>query len=175
MPRQHYSAPLGKPVKLITAVAYCLLTLVTAAIVLSLQAGMPRPAGWAVLAVIGTMVLASFTLRVHGYALTDNCLVIRYGLWRRLVANSEMISVTGNASEIFRGSTRLCASGGWWSFLGVFRKPGTGKFKAYVSDISKSVLIVTASDRVVISPADPERFIADLRQEAPQLQGPQTV
>lgn len=164
-----YQAPMGVSVKWITAAAYCVLVLVAVlALGLGHQFRAPLVAVWITVGVTVAMGLVSLGARIRGYELGPTDLVIRYGLGRRVVRLADIVSVKpGNG--LFSKSIRLCASGGLWSFTGLFLHFSLGKFRAYVSDLSKAILLETISDRIVISPANPAQFTDDLRARAPHI------
>jgi hypothetical protein len=65
-----------------------------------------------------------------------------------------------------RLALRVAGSGGLYGYLGRFRATGaTGQtVRAFVTDRDRVVLLVVGETRVALSPADPERFMAALRE-----------
>jgi hypothetical protein len=112
--------------------------------------------------------LGSLALRIRGYLLNSQRLLIQYGWSGRQVPLNEIESVEP-VREVFRGSFRTFASGGLWSFLGRFRSSRFGSFSAYVSDPARAVLIATKKRPLVVSPDDPAGFISEVKKRIPQL------
>ncbi len=61
-------------------------------------------------------------------------------------------------------TVRVCGNGGLLAGAGLFYNRRWGLFRAYVtcSDVSRFVLVKTSLGKVLISPADPSPFIANL-------------
>ncbi len=58
---------------------------------------------------------------------------------------------------------RTFGVGGLYSASGRFRSPDVGAFYGAITDNSRTVYIAAASDNYVISPEDPEQFVADMQ------------
>ena len=164
-----YRAKMGTSVKWITVVTYFVLAGV---VVLASASRNSAPAMtfafWiTVLTVLGLSV-GGLAFRIHGYDLDCNALVIRYGFGRRVIPCADITSAESGLGVIQR-SLRIFASGGLWSFLGVFRHAEVGQFRAYVSDLSKAILLGTVAGRVLVSPSEPEQFMSDLKAKVPRL------
>jgi hypothetical protein len=60
------------------------------------------------------------------------------------------------------GGIRLSGSGGAFGWYGLFWRKGTGRYRAYVTDRSRLVACDGPDGLVVVSPADPDAFLATL-------------
>jgi len=63
---------------------------------------------------------------------------------------------------VLRGSIRLFGNGGFFSFTGVFQSRKLGRYRAFVTDPARCVILRFTGRVVVVSPADPEAFIRDV-------------
>lgn len=164
-----YAAALGASVKWITVGAYVvLLSVAFLAFYLRFAVKAPLLAFWVTAGTTTVISIASLGFRIHGYDLGPDELVIRYGFWRRVIRLGDVLSVSSGNGVINR-SLRICASGGLWSFLGLFHHGELGRFRAYVSDLSKVVMLVTSAGRVLVSPSEPEQFVRDITAHSPNL------
>jgi len=65
--------------------------------------------------------------------------------------------------DSFKGSLRLFGNGGIFSFTGLFWKRGLGLYRAFATDPGRAVILKFRKRTVVITPADPLRFIVRVR------------
>jgi len=151
-----FEAPWGTALKLMSAGA----SLVLLAVPLFLLMEGDRPLVEMAAAVALPVVVLGATLlyTVRGYSLKGNTLQIRRLLWNTRVDLSGLRSATVDPDAMKR-SVRVFGNGGLFSFTGRFRSRSLGSFKAFVTDMSACVVLVTDRDTVVISPGSPERFV----------------
>jgi hypothetical protein len=65
-----------------------------------------------------------------------------------------------------RGSLRLCGNGGLFSITGWYRNRALGNYRAFVTDLKRTVVLRFPARTVVVSPENPERFVAEISQFA---------
>jgi hypothetical protein len=120
-----------------------------------------NPVGWLVALILP--VAALFIVR--SYAIEPNVLAIRRLLWttRLPLAGLQSAEVSPN---VMRGSLRLFGNGGMFSITGLFRNRALGNYRAFVTDLTKTVVLRFPNRTVVISPENPERFVADISEFA---------
>jgi hypothetical protein len=104
------------------------------------------------------LVLALPFLRVRSYVLNGDELRINLGYGTKVFSLAGLREVR-RCPDAFAGAIRTLGNGGLFSVLGRFRSDRLGAFRAYVSDPDALVLLEWNEERVVISPADPGRFI----------------
>lgn len=150
-----FDAPWGTALRLTSGAA----TLILLAIpfFLLLEGGRPllEMAAAAALPIVVLGVTLLYTVR--GYSLQGDTLQIRRLLWSTRLDLSGLRSVTVDP-EAMKGAVRVFGNGGLFSFTGRFRSRRLGSFRAFVTDMSVGVVLVTERDTVVISPGSPERF-----------------
>jgi hypothetical protein len=62
------------------------------------------------------------------------------------------------------GSIRLCGNGGLFCFIGWYRNPVLGNYRAYVTDPARAVVLEFGSaKKIIVSPDDPGAFVESLR------------
>ena len=98
---------------------------------------------------------------IRGYALEAGHLAIRRLLWttRLPLAGLQAVEVLPGA---MRGSLRLFGNGGLFSFTGLYRSRPLGNYRAFVTDLNRTVVLRFVNRTVVVSPGDPGAFAAGL-------------
>jgi hypothetical protein len=113
--------------------------------------------------IVPVLVLIIATLlTVKGYALTEDAIVVRRLGWTTRLPWQDLVSVTGD-NEAMRGSVKLFGSAGFMSYTGYFWNRRIGRYRAFVNDPSRSVVLSYKNRKIVISPDDPQRFIVRAR------------
>ena len=109
--------------------------------------------------------LCALTL-IRGYRIGEGALWIRRWWWWTRVPLDGLreVEVVPNG---MRGSIRLCGNGGLFSITGWYWNRRIGRFRAYITDPSRTVLLRIGEKKILVSPGDPERFAAELRALMP--------
>ena len=110
---------------------------------------------------LGVLAIA-FLSSVSGYTLTATQLDIERPLWSTAFPLVELLSVGGDA-DVFKGSLRLLGNSGIFSFTGLFWKRGLGLYRAFATDPARAVILKFKKRTIVVTPADPQRFIVRVR------------
>ena len=108
------------------------------------------------------ILLAAVLCVVRDYELRDGALHVRRLLWTTRVALGELREATTDP-EAGAGSIRLFGNGGLFSFSGWFRNAKLGRYRAFVTDWQRAVVLRGAACTVVLSPADPAGFVRALQ------------
>ena len=117
-------------------------------------------------------LLAAGLFTVRGYTVTgDTILVHRLG-WSSAVPLDELESATVSPDAI-RGASRTRGNGGFFSYTGRFRSRTLGTMQAFVTDHARTVVLrfrdrTDGEQVVVMSPDDPDTFVALLSGDRPQ-------
>ncbi|HKR77667.1 MAG TPA: PH domain-containing protein [Rhodanobacter sp.] len=111
------------------------------------------------------ILLAAVPFVVRGYELRDGTLQVHRLGWTTRVALGEL---RGAAIDPHAGadSIRLLGNGGLFSFSGWFRNAKLGRYRAFVTDWQRAVVLHGAACTVVLSPADPASFVRALQTAA---------
>jgi hypothetical protein len=156
-----FRAPWSKSLRVVTATTVAVLALIAlAAMFAPLR---PPPVATVVLIVLPLLLIAgAFAGRVRGYTLTEEGIAVRRGLWNTQLPLAGLRSVTGDA-EAMRGSIRVFANGGVFSFTGRFWNSKLGWYRAFATDPGRAVVLRYQRGTVVITPHDPQHFIVRAR------------
>ena len=98
---------------------------------------------------------------VMGYVVTDDEVRVKRLLWSNRIPRKSLTSARAEPGALSR-SVRICGNGGFFSFSGFFRSEKLGSFRAYVTDLNRTVVLRTEKRTYVLSPDEPERFVRDL-------------
>ncbi len=118
----------------------------------------------------GLVILVSYAYSPRGYALSHRWLTIKRLIGSVHLPLDQIHQVRVAAGDDLTGCIRLWGSGALFGYYGIFRTTGLGKCTWYVTDRSKSVVVVSATKTVVLSPDDVDGFIAALKTLAPAME-----
>ena len=119
------------------------------------------PVGW----LVALILPAAALFIVRSYAIEPNVLAIRRLLWttRLPLTGLQSAEVSPN---VMRGSLRLFGNGGMFSITGLFRNRALGNYRAFVTDLKRTVVLRFPKRTVVVSPENPEQFVAEISRFA---------
>jgi hypothetical protein len=116
------------------------------------------------LLVLPILLLAGTSVfMVLGYEVVSGALIIKRPGWSTRVPLSGLREAILNP-DAMRGSIRIFGVGGLFVFNGLFWNKTLGRYRAYVTDFKRAVVLTLADRTIVVSPDAPERFIAQLRE-----------
>jgi len=163
---QTYRAPWGRSLRWASVLTVVVCIFVPAIIHRSVPEN--SPARWAVLLVV--VILGGAVLfTVRRYTIEPHSLAIQRLLWTTRLSLDGLQSATAKPKAM-RGSIRLCGNGGAFSFTGWFRNRDLGVYRAYVTDLNRTVVLRFTKRTVVISPDRPEEFVTEVMAAA-NIQG----
>lgn len=108
------------------------------------------------------VLLTSAVFMVKGYVLTDEHIIVRRLGWATRLPLQGLASVEGDQEAMLR-SLKLFGIGGVMSYSGIFWNRKTGRYRAFATDPSRSVVLRYGKRKVVLTPDDPQRFIVRAR------------
>jgi hypothetical protein len=108
------------------------------------------------------ILILALPFMVRGYIVSEDELVIKRLGWKTTFPVDDLQSVEVDPHAM-RGSIRLCGNGGLFSFTGLYRTRQLGKFRCFVNDLNKTVVLRFAKRTVVVSPDDPEAFVEAIK------------
>jgi hypothetical protein len=154
---KHYAAPWGK---LLIGTSSCL-TILCLGIAMVVAQSVNRGLLWsAILPVLVGIGCAVFTVR--GYTVTPDAILVHRLFWATELPRAGLASAQF-VPHAMRWSIRTFGNGGFFSFSGFYWNKVMGAYRAFVTDMRKTVVLRYRSSRpVVLSPATPEDFIRDL-------------
>lgn len=107
------------------------------------------------------LIPACALFAVLGYTITPDAILIRrpFRVTRLPRAGFQSAEFTPNA---MRGSIRTFGNGGFYSITGWYWSKSLRSYRAFVTDLNKTVILRFRSRTVVVSPDDPEEFVNEL-------------
>ncbi len=120
------------------------------------------PAAWLVTVIFSATLFITALFTVKGYELKDQTLYIQRLFWKSKVDLSHLESAEV-APDVFKKAFKTMGNGGLFSFSGYFWSRSTGKFRCYVTDVKRSVVLVIDGKKIVVSPDSPEGFVRALK------------
>lgn len=161
-----YQAPWGKPLKFVS------LLLVVLAVASAIAGGYFRPiispaflapyAQW----LLSLVVLGCLPFVIRSYSITEDAILIRRLFWTTRLGRAGLTSAEVVPKAMHR-CVRTCGNGGGFSFTGWYWSKSLGCFRAFVTDLERTVVLRFERRTVVVSPAEPEKFVAELILENP--------
>lgn len=132
-------------------------------------AGFTRSFGIGVAALPVLLLLGAFWYQVTGYAIEDDQLCVH----RLLTATRIPLKGLRRAwaePAICKGSIRVWGNGGMFAFTGLYYSKALGRYRLFATDLSRAVVLELPDRVVVLTPEDPEGFLAHLRHRFPKLE-----
>jgi len=107
------------------------------------------------------IIFGGILFTIRGYAVTPDALLVQRLFWSTRLSLSELHSAQVEPRAM-RWSLRTFGNGGLFSFSGWYYNKLLGKYRAFVTDPKRTVVLHLGGDSVVVSPAKPEAFVRDL-------------
>lgn len=136
----------------------------------------PGPRKWLVaclgFAIPLVILVVAARYAVRGYTVTDDSIRVHRLGWSSSLPLDQLESATVSPYAMRRSRGEL-ANGGLFSYTGGFHNAELGSYRAFVTDHARTV-VLRFRDRaegdpvVVMSPDDPEAFVALLARELPR-------
>lgn len=105
---------------------------------------------------------------VSGYELAGHALRVRRLLWTTSLSLDGLRSAWHDPSAM-KCSLRLFGNGGLFSVTGLYRNRALGRYRAFVTDPARAVVLLLHNRVVVVSPSDPAAFLDQLRGAFPGI------
>jgi len=111
--------------------------------------------------IVAILLAAWLASSIRTITLSGQTLSIKLTFWTARFDLAGLRSIAVDA-KAFKCSLRTFANGGCGAFHGYFWSKRMGKFRAYVTDTSRSVVLRWENQCVVVSPKDTEYFIEEV-------------
>lgn len=167
---QSFEAPWGRPLRWTSLLLTVLMAVVGG--VVSLQV----PQTWLRLGVpmfLAGMMGITWLFRVRGYVVYPGLLEIRRSGWTTRVPLTGLRSV-GDGVGLMRGSIRLAGNGGMYAFTGWYWNLSLGRYRMWLNDAQRAVLLDWGHRRVIVAPDDSQAFMKAIREASGLARGDQT-
>ena len=158
-----HQAPWGKSLIVVSSLLVVLSVLNVVGLPLFLVS---IPQGFAVLAQwsLPVIVLGCVLFVIRSYAITEDAIFIRRLFWTTRLNRAGLKSAEVIPKAMSR-SLRTCGNGGGFSFTGWYWSKQLGFYRAFVTDLDRTVVLRFETRTVVVSPSDPEEFVSELNLE----------
>lgn len=153
---KHYPAPWSATLIVVSS----LTTAICVAVSLGIFWGGRGAAAWFALVPLA-VILGAAPFAIRGYSISTDAVLVHRLWWttRLPLAGLQSAQFDPNA---MRGSIRTCGNGGLFSFTGFYRNRQLGAYRAFVTDLHRTVVLRYPESTVVVSPAAPEDFVHEL-------------
>lgn len=161
MTHHHFKAPWGRTLLIISIFT----TLIMLGVALMLSLGrqipwfisLPLPSRELASAIVLLIPLGALPFIIRGYVLTNDGILIKRLWWNTVLPFEDVRSVEVEPLALSH-SFRTCGNGGLYSFSGYYWSNQHGHFRAYVTDLNRTVIVHMKNHTAVISPDNPEAF-----------------
>lgn len=157
-----FNAPWGRTLRWMSSFSVVLLLGIFIAIWVLDKSPASRSALWLLPALL--IVTALFVIR--GYTIEPTELLIRRLLWHTRLPLAGLQSAAFQPKAM-QGSLRLFGNGGMFAFTGWYRNRALGTYRAFVTDLNNTVVLKFEKRTIVISPENPEKFVAEIVNHQP--------
>lgn len=164
MTHHHFKAPWGRTLLIVSM----FVTLLMCGVAYMLLMGRPLPHFISlpaqsdglgiVTAAVLLIPLGALPFVIRGYILTKDGILVRRLWWNTVLPYADMLSVEVEPHALSH-SFRTCGNGGLYSFTGFYWNRQLGHFRAYVTDLNRTVVVRLRNRTAVLSPDDPEAFV----------------
>jgi hypothetical protein len=120
----------------------------------------PGLMNWVAVVLLAT-ICGGALFSIRGYTIAADAILIHRLLWTTRLPLAGLQSVQF-APDAMRGSLRIFGNGGLFSFSGFFWNRTLGNYRAFVTDLRRTVVLRLARRTVVVSPSAPEEFVREL-------------
>lgn len=151
---KHYRAPLTTMLKVY---AGAIMLVFLFAVAYELNAGRL----WSALSLVGLALLGPL-FSVQGYSIVDHRLLVHRGGWANRFDLRKLRSVDVSPNVTI-GSVSLWSTRGFFGLAGYLRNATLGRYRAYVTDDRKAVVLDIGGTKVVVTPDQPEEFAETVR------------
>lgn len=159
-----YQAPWGKALIVISS---ALVILSVASVVVwpmfpGVDSGLAaRLVQWA----LAGITLCCLPFMIRGYEIAGGALLIRRLFWTTRLDLRGLKSAE-SVPHAMAKSLRACGNGGVFSFTGWYWSKALGFYRAYVTDLNRTVVLRFVNRVVVVSPGLPDDFVSELKRVA---------
>jgi len=167
-----FSAPWGRKVILITILTGFLLLILPAIQFVVLRAAHAQAMNfWVLLSVLvvpPAVLLGCAFFMIRGYTLDAGRLIVQRLIWSNTLDLGDLESVYHDP-EATKRSVKIIGNDGLFAMCGTFRNKTLGRYRAFVTDPQRAVVLKLRTRTVVVTPDDPEKFIREIQKTFPRL------
>jgi hypothetical protein len=158
-----FGAPWGRELKVLTIIGVLVMGV---PIAIQMAKGF-----WVVSSLLPALLLVIASLCVRGYELAPGELRVKRLLWSTIWPLDPGVRARASPHAM-QGSWRTWGNGGLFAISGHFSGSGLGRYRAFVTDPARTVVIETRKGIVVVSPDRPDEFVAAVTAAARSASAP---
>ncbi len=128
--------------------------------------GFTRAFGLGIAMIFPAVVVFALLFMVTGYAVARDALFVHRPAWSTRIALAGLTGARHDPAAC-RHSLRVFGNGGLYSFTGVYRSRALGRYRLFATDPKRAVVLTLGGRVVVVTPAEPETFVAHLAKLFP--------
>ncbi|WP_444888583.1 PH domain-containing protein [Microbulbifer sp. JMSA008] len=162
MPLVVFQAPWSRQLKIISALSAFLLLAIPFVLIAKSQQS-PSLLYSVAIALPAVILLLGAVFAIRGYTLANDCLQILRPGWRTSISLEGLQEVKVDPTAM-QGSVRIFGNSGLFGYIGLFQNQQLGRYRAFVTDQEKAVVLYFPGKTLVITPDKPERMAELLRQ-----------
>jgi hypothetical protein len=166
--RIHFNAPLSTGLKVSTAIVTVLVVGASTGGAITLSLVTHSLSAWLGILVVVTgplALLVTALFAVHGYELKHDALYVQRPLWHTRISLRGLREATADAGAM-GGAIKVCGCSGFLCYVGWFTNRRLGRFRACATDANRAVVLRFRDRTWVVTPDDPEQFIARIKEKA---------
>jgi len=157
MNSNHFKAPWGKTLCWMSVLSVALVLFAWVPVLL-----LKKPEWTQLMVLLPLLLLPGAALFIiRSYTIEPDTLAIQRLLWTTRLPLSGLQSAEV-LPDAMRGSLKLFGNGGMLSITGLYRNRALGNYRAFVTDLKRTVVLRFPKKTIIVSPENPEAFIAEL-------------
>ena len=169
---KHYRAPWGKLLIIMSVAASALCLGLTAFGWRTMAAARFGEVAFWRCVLPAALVIGCALFAIRGYSVSKEALLIHRLFWATRIPLEDLQSAEVRPGAM-RGSIRTFGNGGFFSFSGWYRNRALGSYRAYVTDLQRTVILRFPNRTLVVSPESPEDFVRELAGDEPSVSLPE--
>jgi hypothetical protein len=107
------------------------------------------------------LLIGTALCTVRGYSITPDAILIHRLCWKTKLLRQGLESAEYQPG-VMRQSFRSFGNGGLFSFTGWYYNRTLGTYRAFATDIHRTVVLRLLGKTIVLTPDEPERFVSEL-------------
>ena len=107
------------------------------------------------------LIFGAALFTVRGYTITPDAILVHRLLWATRLTRAGLQSAE-LVPNVMCKSLRTCGNGGFFSFTGFYWSKTLRSYRAYVTDLRRTVVLRFERRTTVVSPDSPEDFVREL-------------
>ena len=107
------------------------------------------------------LVVGSALFTVRGYTITPDAILVHRLFWATRLPRAGLQSAEF-VPNAMRWSIRTCGNSGFFSFTGFYWSKTLRSYRAYVTDLRRTVVLRYERRTIVVSPESPEDFVREV-------------